>query len=68
MWRERNPYSLLVGMQINMAIVEKYSTIQVIFTSVFIAALFIVSKNCNKPNCLLTDEWVLNYYSYLKKN
>lgn len=57
-WRdvERKEYLFtVVGMQINKDIVAKIVNHTDMFTPVFMAALFIISKNWNKPNCPSMD-------------
>lgn len=39
MFLERSPYLPLVGMQINIALMEKHSTVHVLSTSMILAAL-----------------------------
>jgi hypothetical protein len=44
--------------------------------TMFIAALFIISRRCNEPRCPSTEEWIqkmwyiytMEYYSAIKKN
>jgi hypothetical protein len=60
MWRNRNSFKLLVGMQIStttMGIYQKEHKLGHL-TLMFIAALFTIAKLWKQPRCHTTDEWI----------
>ena len=60
----------LLGIYQDKAIIQKDT-----FTTMFITALFTITKTCKQPKCPLTDEWIkktwyiytTEYYSTIKK-